>query len=68
MAVEDPSTEGMLYDVEKIKNASLNYLKDLLTNREPKEGYENDLKVIRLLHSKRMNEEIDNDEEFSKDD
>ena len=52
VVVEDPSTEEIIFEAKKIKSTSLNYLKNLLTNREPKEEYENDIKVIRMLHKK----------------
>ena len=59
MVVEDPSTEEIIFEAKKIKSTSLNYLKNLLTNREPKEEYEKDIKVIRMLHKKRMKEKND---------
>ena len=59
VVVEDPSTEEIIFEAKKIKSTSLNYLKNLLTNREPKEDYENDIKVIRMLHKKRMKEKND---------
>ena len=69
VVIEDPDTEELLFDAESIKAASLKYLKDLLTNRDPREGYENDLKVIKILHNKRMAEQNDeNNEELTKDD
>ena len=40
--IEHPVTEEMLFDADKIKSASIDYLKDLFQNSEPKKEYEND--------------------------
>ena len=68
VAIEDPITEEMLFDPEKIKEASLNYLKTLLINREPKDEYAKDIEVMRILHNKRMNERNVDEEELSQKD
>ena len=38
--IKDPATNNEVTDVEEIKRISLKYCVDLLTNRDPKEGYE----------------------------
>ena len=68
VAIEDPITEEMLFDPEKIKETSLNYLKTLLINREPTDEYAKDIEVIRILHNKRMNERNVDEEELSQKD
>ena len=68
VAIEDPGTKSLVFEAEKIKKISLSYLKNLLTNRNPKSGYENDLKVINLVHEVRMAEEIKENDDYSFDD
>ena len=58
----------MIYDPEKLKQASMNYLSSLLKNREPKDEYIEDFKTLRILHESRMKEEIENDENLTKED
>ena len=41
--MENPENEELIFDAEKIKSVSLNYLTNLLKNREPKEEYEKEL-------------------------
>ena len=64
----DPVNKELLFEPEKIKEASVKYLTNLLTNRNPSEGYELDIKVKEIIHNVRMNEEIEDDESFSEDD
>ena len=59
----DPETKEDLKTREKIKEASLSYCVDLLTNRSPKPGFEEDLMLTDLIHEKRMREKVDNDVE-----
>ena len=65
--IKDPATNNEVTDVEEIKRISLKYCVDLLTNREPKEGYEDIIDKKREVHKVRMNEIIQNDVEFSED-
>ena len=48
-----------MFDNEQINSVSLNYLKNLLTNKEPSKEYEKDLKVINMVHIIRMKEDVD---------
>ena len=53
---------GEVFDTPKdIKAASLNYCVKLLTNRPPKEEYEEIYKYKKELHEQRMKETISND-------
>ena len=54
--VEDPETGEIVFEPNEIKTVSINYLKNLLNNREPKEDFVKDLAVIKILHERRMNE------------
>lgn len=62
----DPKTKEELKSRKEIKEASLSYCVDLLTNRSPKPGFEDDLRLIDLVHEARMNETVENDVQFSK--
>jgi hypothetical protein len=53
--MKDPLTDEVLTTREKIKEASLKYCVDLLTNRDPREGFEEDLEMKNLIHEVRMN-------------
>ena len=59
----DPVTNEALVTRGKIKEASLNYCVDLLTNRSPKAGFEEDVKLKDLIHEARMKEVHDDDED-----
>ena len=50
VSMNDPKTGQMIYDPEKLKQASMNYLSSLLKNREPKDEYIEDFKTLRILH------------------
>ena len=58
----------MIFEAKEIKTTSLNYRKNLLKNREPKDEFVSDLKVINILHENRMNEECLDEEVLSTDD
>ena len=50
VSMNDHITGEMIYEPEKLKEASSNYLRNLLTNREPKEGYKEHFSTLRRLH------------------
>ena len=54
----DDDTEEMIVEADKLKEASVTYLSKLLTNREPKEGFEIDIKIKEILNQKRTKENI----------
>ena len=62
----DPSTKKSVTDTEEIKRISLKYCVDLLTNREPKEGFEEIIAMKRNVHKERMKEIIDEEIEFNR--
>ena len=64
--MKDPKTNKELTKRKDIKEAALSYCVDLLTNRSPKPGFEEDLILTDLIHEKRMRETIDDDVEFSR--
>ena len=65
VSMNDPVTGNMICNPEELKRASVDYLSSLLRNRDPKEGYEEDLKMLRILHEQRLNEECSDDESLS---
>ena len=64
--MKDPKTNKELTKRKDIKEAALSYCVDLLTNRSPKSGYEEDLMLVDLVHEARMEEIVVHDIEFSK--
>jgi hypothetical protein len=65
IAIEDPDTKNLVFDAEEIKSTSLAYLKKLLTNRKPKDEYNNDIQVINLVHQIRMDDEVEESEDLT---
>ena len=57
----DHVTSEELVTRGKIKEAALNYCVDLLTNRSPKVGFEEDVRLKDMIHEARMNEVVDDD-------
>ena len=66
--MNDHVTGHMICDPEELKRASVDYLSSLLRNRDPKEGYKEDLKTLRILHEQRMLEECSDEESLSEND
>ena len=64
----DPVTGNLIFEPEAIKDASINYLSDLLTNRKPSDGYERIIEVKEIMHEIRMKEYIDDDEQLTDED
>ena len=63
----DPKTNKEVNTPAGIKKVSIDYCHELLTNREPKPLYEEDIELKKIVHLVRMEEEVDNDIEFSKE-
>ena len=68
VVIENPVDKEILFDAERIKEASLSYLKNLLKNREPKDDYKRDILTLKILHEVRMAEEVKDDENLTPDD
>ena len=60
--IKDPVTKSEVNTIEEIKRVSLNYCKDLLTNRDPKPGFEDILLWKYNVHEERMIEYLPNEE------
>ena len=60
----DTETKTEISTASEIRKVSLQYCKTLLTNRNPKHQYEEDIRLKHLVHSVRMNEVIENDINF----
>ena len=63
--VVDPKTGKEVNTPEEIKRVSLEYCHELLTNRDPKPEYIEDIKYKKIIHEIRMEEIIEDDIEFS---
>ena len=63
VAVEDPESGILVDDPERIKDISLKYCINLLTNRKPNPGYESVIERKLKLHEERMEERIEHDNE-----
>ena len=63
MVIFDPVSGKEIYDPETIKTTTLNYCINLLTNREPKQNYQQIIDMKEKLHRERMVEKLDNDVE-----
>ena len=68
VSMNDPVSGNMICDPEELKTASVKYLSNLLTNREPKEEYKRNLEIVKQLHEIRMSEECFTDEILTRKD
>ena len=57
----DPKTGEIVSDPKKIREVSLRYCKEILTNKEPAVGYEEVYENKIRLHNIRMKEKVDDD-------
>ena len=48
--MKDPATGELMIENDKLKEASVNYISNLLTNRCPKEDFLEDLILMESLH------------------
>ena len=64
--MKHPVTHEVLSRRSDIKKAALAYCVDLLDNRKPKAGYEDEVLIKDLIHETRMKEHIEDDIEFSR--
>ena len=64
-SMKHPVTHEVLTKRSEIKKAALAYCVDLLDNRKPKAGYEEEVVIKDLIHEIRMEEKINNDIKFS---
>ena len=65
--MKDPITQKLLTKKKDIREASLDYCVQLLTNRNPKPGFEEDVQVKDIIHEIRMKEEIVGDVEYTEE-
>ena len=63
--VIDPKTNKLVFKPSEILKVCADYVKNLLTNREPREGFEKDLQWKHRVHDVRMKEHVEGDVEFS---
>ena len=61
-------TGKIIVEREKLKEASVRYVSNLLTNRVPKEEYKREFEIMEKLHDLRSIEESSEEVELSEDD
>ena len=61
----DPITKKEVNTPEEIKRVSIEYCQNLLTNRDPKPDFIEDLELKKLIHKIRMEETLEDDVEFT---
>ena len=54
--MKDPVTGDIIVETDKLKEASVNYVSNLLTNRNPKDDFKDDFDLMESLHEYRMKE------------
>ena len=54
VSMKDPDTGEIIVENEKLKEASVKYVSNLLTNRSPKDEFKEEFKVMESLHEARM--------------
>ena len=59
--IRDPKSGKIIIKLDEIQETALNFCKELLTNFEPKQGYEKDSLIEHRVHDTCMNEEVPND-------
>ena len=63
--MNDPISGQMIFKPDELKKASEEYLANLLKNRAPKEGYQQNLDILKELHATRMAEDDPDAEELT---
>ena len=66
-AVKNPITNEMTFEPKEIVKVCADYCENLLKNREPIDGFQEDLEMKRIIHNVRMKETIKNDVKFSEE-
>ena len=56
VVIRDPQSGGEVSTVQGIKDTTLKYCRDLLTNRAPRSGFEEIIRTKETLHATRMQE------------
>ena len=66
--MKDPDTGEIILENMKLKEASIKYVSNLLTNRSPKDDYKEQFDIMVSLHDLRMNEEKDDENKITNED
>ena len=61
VAISDPSSGKLVFSEDDIKRVSLNYCQNLLTNREPKHSFIEDINMKAIIHEVRYAEVLEHD-------
>ena len=68
VSMKDPISGELIVDNDKLKEASVNYVSNLLTNRSPLEDFKEEFETTEALHELRMNEDIITESSISEED
>ena len=61
LAIINPKTKAFAYTPKEIKEVTLEYCANLLTNAEPRDEFKDLVKYKEMIHKVRMEEKLDND-------
>ena len=65
--IRNPATGLESDNPNEIKKITLKYCEELLTNRDPKEEYREDIQMKNAVHEYRMKEIVENDLQYSEE-
>jgi hypothetical protein len=68
VSMKDPEYGEIILDSKKLKEASVKYLSNLLTKRNPKEDFKEKFEIMVSLHDLRMKENQDDKEGITDED
>ena len=68
VCMEDPETGEIIVERGKLKEASVRYVANLLTNRDPKEEYKREFKIMEKLHDIRSMEQSSEEIKLTEED
>ena len=68
VSMKDPDTGEIILENMKLKEASIKYVSNLLTNRSPKDDYKEEFDIMVSLHDLRMEEEKDEENRITDED
>ena len=66
-AVVDPVTKVKTFEPKEILKVCADYCVNLLKNKEPSEGFQEDMDMKKIIHNVRMKETIEDDIQFSRE-
>ena len=68
VSMKDPVSGELIVENDKLREASVKYVSNLLTNRSPLEDFKEELEIMESLHDLRMKEDINDESSISDED